>query len=160
MLFSFFLFLKHILNGHIFHLLEFFFMSLQLRPFSSASIRPTHLASPLYIILVCPSPRHPHCASVLVSACPLTLSTLPRHLSVNLLITSSFSPFPDLPSDLSAPRWLFSTCLSCFQLWLSFLRGVNLYSLPLFPPSSILVILAITPSISVGPLTLSPLPPV
>lgn len=116
---------------------------------------PLAFTSSSVCLLLC----YPDYVAFLISAYPLTLSTLSHHLSVNLPTTFFLKPISWFTlSPFHLPLALFPP-LSCFQLCVWPLWGVNLYSLPLFPPSSIPIILALTPSISVGPPTLSPLPP-
>lgn len=140
----------------IFYCLIHFYLVLTYQPLLPGS---PNLPSRLYII---------PCLSTFRSLSLFCLSHL-------CLSTYPFNPFS--PSFCQPPSYLpfeahFSICSltfplplaffplpSYFQLCIWLLQGGNLYLLPLFPPSSIPTILTITPSISVGPLTLSPLPP-
>lgn len=108
---------------------------------------------------VCPPPCLPHCDAFLISAYPLTLSTPSHHLSVSRPITFLLKPVSQFALSPFHPHRPSSPCLLVFNFVSDDFRRVDLYSLAPFPPSSIPIILAITPSISVGPLTLSPLPP-
>lgn len=125
----------------------------------SSSTLPTQLPSPLYIV---PSACLQVTLIVLLFSLLLThlpFQPLPHRLSVSLprkFFLKPISLFTPSPFHLHRPS---SPCLLIFNFISDYFREVT-STCPLFShlhPS--LTILAITLTISVGPLTLSPLPP-